>query len=72
MKNRLLLGLASLIICGANGAVAQALVARQASYALDACSDFDCDDNADCERLGCGNCGSPPSGGKRCKAASVE
>jgi hypothetical protein len=58
---------ASLIICGANAALAQ----RHEARLLDACSDFDCDDNADCHALSCGDCGTI-SGVKRCKAKPIE
>jgi hypothetical protein len=66
MRNRLFIGLAALLVCGANVAVAQ----HQGRQARFACVDFDCDSTGDCNGIGCGDCGDTPNGKKRCKAAS--
>jgi hypothetical protein len=68
MRNRLLLGLAALIVCGANAALAQ----RQEAHLRFACSSFDCDGSSDCKSIGCGACGTTPLEQKRCEAAAEE
>jgi len=68
MRKRLLLGLVSLIVCGANAALAQ----RQETHLRFSCSVFDCDGSSDCKAIGCGACGDTPAGQKRCEAATEE
>ena len=68
MRNRLFIALASLLMCGANVALAQ----RQVSHSNFSCSEFDYDNNGQCESIGCGNCGTTPAEQKRCKAAAEQ
>lgn len=68
MRNRLFIALTSLLMCGANVALAQ----RQVSHSNFSCSMVECDHNSQCESIGCGNCGTTPAGQKRCKAAAEQ
>ena len=62
MRNRLLLGLASLIVCGANAALAQ----RQEARSQFACADFSCEVKSTCTNIGCSDCLPTPASGHAC------
>lgn len=61
MKGRLLISLASLLICGANAAIAQHPLRSSLART---CMDFNCNDGgkASCQEIGCSNCSQAPSG----------